>query len=67
MTGKVTPYGFEQALNEIFKRRSEGYNTFVEEAIKDCREREKQVEKEKIIMESEEIKTQGLQAEVDKV
>lgn len=54
-------------MNEIFKRRSEGYNTFVEEAIKDCREREKQVEKEKIIMESEEIKTQGLQTEVDKV
>jgi len=32
----------------------------VEEAIKDCREREKQVEKEKIIMEGEEIKTQEL-------
>jgi hypothetical protein len=29
----------------------------VEEAVKDCRDREKQVEKEKIIMESEEIKT----------
>jgi hypothetical protein len=29
----------------------------VEEAVKDCREREKQVEKEKILMESEEIKT----------
>lgn len=39
----------------------------MEEAIKDCREREKQVEKEMIIMESEEIKTKGLQAEVDKV
>jgi hypothetical protein len=29
----------------------------VEEAVKDCREREKQVEKEKILMESEEVKT----------
>lgn len=67
ITGKVTPYGFEQSLNEIFKRRSEGYNTFVEEAVKDCREREKQVDKEKIIMESEEIKTMQLKQEVDKV
>jgi hypothetical protein len=41
ITGKITPYGFEQSLNEIFKRRSEGYNTFVDEAIKDCREKEK--------------------------
>jgi len=54
ITGKITPYGFEQSLNEIFKRRSEGYNTFVDEAIKDCREEEKQVEKEKLICESEE-------------
>ena len=57
VTGKITPYGFEQSLNEIFKRRSEGYNTFVDEAVKDCRERERQVEKERIIMENEEVKT----------
>lgn len=53
----MTPYGFEQALNEIFKRRSEGYNAFVEEAVKDCRERERMVEKERVIKENEEMKT----------
>jgi hypothetical protein len=39
----------------------------VDEAIKDCREREKQVEKEKVILEKEAGITIGLQVEVEQI
>lgn len=43
ITGKVTPYGFEQTLNERFRKTNEDYERFIGDSNRDTKETEKEV------------------------
>ena len=49
----MTPYGFEQNLNERFRVSLLEYEKFIKEAKKDAREAEKEKEKYLILYEHE--------------
>ena len=40
ITGKVTPFGMEQVLQEKYARTVEGYERFIEDSEKDLKEAE---------------------------
>jgi hypothetical protein len=62
--GKVTPYGFELALNERFKLTTEQYEKFIKDSERDSKEAIKAHLKTEIELEHEKEKTRVIRDEV---
>lgn len=60
ITGRVTPFGMEQVLEDKLKRTIDAYKKFIEDSEKDLKDTEADVEKLKKELEREELKTNSL-------
>lgn len=60
ITGKVTPYGMEQVLQEKFQRTTKAYQKFLEESEADLRETTDEVDKVRLELEKEVLVTESL-------
>lgn len=56
ITGRVTPFGMEQVLEEKLQRTIEAYKKFIEDSEKDLKDTEADVEKLRKELEKEQIK-----------
>ena len=65
ITGKVTPFGMEQVLQDKFKKTNKNYNQFLKEAERDLQETQREVDKVKKELEKERMVTESLQHQVD--
>ena len=60
VTGKVTPYGFELALNERLRLTTEQYQSFIKDSEKDSRDAVKAYLKAEVELEHERAITKNL-------
>eukprot|EP00347_Sterkiella_histriomuscorum_P020386 403338000 len=65
ITGKVTPFGMEQCLQDKFKKTTNNYQQFLKESEKDLQDTTKEVDKVRRELEKERLVTESLQHEVD--
>ncbi|CDW75938.1 UNKNOWN [Stylonychia lemnae] len=65
ITGKVTPYGMEQVLQEKFQKTTNNYQQFLSESEKDLKDTQNDLDRVKIELEKERMITDSLQHEVN--